>query len=326
MLSMFDHMQPYISNASFAIFTGDVASHDKAWQLSRAYQRYEEYQTLKTFKAQLGGIPLYPTLGNHDSFPSDQNTPYWWAQNGAVDEFQWEYDFYTQLWAQNGWITPATEAQARAHYGAYSTITPQGLKIISINTDFWYKNNFFNYVNTTNPDNSGMLRFLTDELQTAEDAGQRVWIIGHVPAGYDGSNPIINPPNLFYSIVQRYSPATIANVFWGHNHRDQFYLYYSYPSTKNATMFIPGTFNTSTPLMTAWLSQSLTTLGGLNGGWRYYDVDAETFTVYDSHNYYANISVAVDDTSVPWQFLYSARATYDPNGTWPSTAPLNATF
>jgi sphingomyelin phosphodiesterase len=137
MLSMFDYMQPYIKNASFAIFTGDVASHDKAWQLSRDYQKYEEYVTLKTFKAQFGGIPLYPALGNHDSFPSDQNTPYWWAQEGAVDEFQWEYDFYSELWAENGWIDSASETQAKAHYGAYSTITPQGLKIITINTDFW---------------------------------------------------------------------------------------------------------------------------------------------------------------------------------------------
>lgn len=31
--------------------------------------------------------------------------------------------------------------------------------------------NYFNYINMTNPDLSGMLRFLTDELQAAEDAG-----------------------------------------------------------------------------------------------------------------------------------------------------------
>ena len=31
--------------------------------------------------------------------------------------------------------------------------------------------NYFNYINMTNPDVSGMLRFLTDELQAAEDAG-----------------------------------------------------------------------------------------------------------------------------------------------------------
>lgn len=30
-----------------------------------------------------------------------------------------------------------------------------------------------------------MLRFLTDELQEAEDAGQRVWIVGHVLPGND---------------------------------------------------------------------------------------------------------------------------------------------
>jgi hypothetical protein len=51
-----------------------------------------------------------------------------------------------------------------------------------------YKANYFNYINLDAPDNSGMLRFLTDELQAAEDAGDRVWIIGHVLSGWDGSN------------------------------------------------------------------------------------------------------------------------------------------
>jgi hypothetical protein len=33
--------------------------------------------------------------------------------------------------------------------------------------------NLFNYINLTHPDVSGMLRFLTDELQDAEDKGDR---------------------------------------------------------------------------------------------------------------------------------------------------------
>ncbi len=33
--------------------------------------------------------------------------------------------------------------------------------------------NVFNYINLTHPDVSGMLRFLTDELQDAEDKGER---------------------------------------------------------------------------------------------------------------------------------------------------------
>lgn len=33
--------------------------------------------------------------------------------------------------------------------------------------------NYFNYLNLSEPDVSGMLRFLTDELQDAEDSGDR---------------------------------------------------------------------------------------------------------------------------------------------------------
>ncbi|GAO48093.1 hypothetical protein G7K_2280-t1 [Saitoella complicata NRRL Y-17804] len=328
MLSMFDHMQPYLANASFSIFTGDITSHDKAWQLSRAYQKYDEWMTLKTFKAQMGNVPMYPALGNHDSFPSDQNTPFWWGEGQGMteSEFQWEYDFYADLWKENEWIDEETAAEAKKHYAAFSTVTKQGLKIITLNTDFWYKNNYFNYVNTTNPDSSGMLRFLTDELQAAEDAGQRVWIVGHVPSGYDGSSPVLNAPNLFYSIVQRFSPHVIAATFFGHTHRDMFNVYYDAPATKNGTEFVAGSWNTSDPLMTAWIGKSLVPLGGLNGGWRYYDVDAKSFSIMDAHNFYGNVSEAVNDDAVPWTFLYSSRETYDPNGTWPTDAPLNATF
>jgi sphingomyelin phosphodiesterase len=36
-----------------------------------------------------------------------------------------------------------------------------------------YSANWFNYINLAQADNSGMLRFLTDELQDAEDKGDR---------------------------------------------------------------------------------------------------------------------------------------------------------
>ena len=40
--------------------------------------------------------------------------------------------------------------------------------------------NLFNYINLTEADNSGMLRFLTDELQDAEDKGDRGTFISRV--------------------------------------------------------------------------------------------------------------------------------------------------
>jgi sphingomyelin phosphodiesterase len=71
--------------------------------------------------------------------------------------------------------------------------------------------NYFNYINMTSSDPSGILRFLTDELQDSEDAGERgllissrcqatslisclVWIIGHVQSGWDGSQGLGQEP------------------------------------------------------------------------------------------------------------------------------------
>lgn len=102
------------------------------------------------------------------------------------------------------------------------------------------RSNLFNYINMTNPDTSGMLRFLTDELQEAEDAGDRgqspsliciatpdifsdneacilVWILGHVLSGWDGTNPLANPTNLckpyMYSEWSRFAHLTNVIVY-----------------------------------------------------------------------------------------------------------------
>lgn len=92
-----------------------------------------------------------------------------------------------------------------------------GLRVITLNTDLCtsssshcgflsrtltcvctvgYRANYFNYINMTTHDPSGMLRFLTDELQEAEEAGERVWIMGHVLSGWDGTNALGNPTDL----------------------------------------------------------------------------------------------------------------------------------
>jgi hypothetical protein len=47
----------------------------------------------------------------------------------------------------------------------------------AVNT--YFRANYFNYINMTTHDPSGMLRFLTDELQAAEDAHERGTL--HIP-------------------------------------------------------------------------------------------------------------------------------------------------
>ncbi|KAI0253189.1 Metallo-dependent phosphatase-like protein [Lactifluus subvellereus] len=258
---------------SWTIYTGDLVSHDSENQLSRDYVMWTETVVYDLFKRMLGSGPVYAALGNHDSYNQAQDAPH--SLGGALaEQFSWNYDHVASLWQQEQWIPGSTVAQARAHYAAYSVQRTDGLRVITLNTDLWYRANWFNYINLSRADNSGMLRFLTDELQDAEDHGDRVWMLGHVLSGWDGTNGLEAPTNLFYQIVDRFSPHVIANIFWGHTHEDQFSLFYA----NNAT-----NISAQTALATSWIGPSITPLTNLNSGFRVYEVDSATFDILDAH-------------------------------------------
>lgn len=166
-----------------------------------------------------------------------------------------------------------------------------------------------------------MLHWMISELQKAEDAGERVWIIGHVLSGWDGYNPLPNPTDLFYQIVDRYSPHVIANTFWGHNHEDQFMIYYA----NNGSVK-----NSRTALSTGWIVPSVTPLTNLNSGFRLYEVDTGDFNIYEAYTFFSNVSdyskLNINSTGPTFQFEYSTRETYGPAAGWDKHAPLNATF
>ena len=76
----------------------------------------------------------YAVVGNHDSSPVNSFPP------AAVDTTittQWAYDTMSSDWS--AWIGATTAAEADSNYGSYSVLTSEGLRIISVNTNFWYK-------------------------------------------------------------------------------------------------------------------------------------------------------------------------------------------
>ncbi|KAK8851646.1 Metallo-dependent phosphatase-like protein [Apiospora arundinis] len=318
--------------AAFALYTGDLVAHDPQNQLSRDYVENIELSVWHMFKSYIGG-PVYSALGNHDTSPVNLDVPHGIDDDGPLgQQLSWNYDHVSSLWSYYGWLDNATAAEAATHYAAYSVVHPapagggggSDLRIITLNTDLYYKNNHFAWLHAADPDFGGMFTFLIAELQKAEDAGQRAWIAGHVLSGWDGTNPLPNGSDLLYQIIERYSPHVVANVFFGHTHEDQAFVYYAHNGTNRSA---------ETALASAWVGPSLTPLTNLNAGYRLYEVDTGTWDVHEAYTFYADVGSfaeldpAASQAGPVFQLEYSTREAYGAQaGPWPADAPLNGTF
>ncbi|KAF4604855.1 hypothetical protein EYR40_003637 [Pleurotus pulmonarius] len=300
---------------AWTVYTGDLVAHDADNQLSREYVTYVETLLYDLLKKTLGPGPVYATLGNHDSYNQAQDAPHAIGQ-GLAGQFSWNYDHLALLWKHEKWLPDSAVRLARTHYAGYMVKRADNLRVVSLNTDIA---NYFNYINMTDHDVSGMLRFLTDELQDAEDHGERVWIIGHVLSGWDGTNPLIPATDL----LDRFSPHVIANVFFGHTHEDQMSIFYR----NNATVM-----NSDTAHALAWMGPSLTPGTNMNSGFRVYEVDSATFEVLDAHTWRSDVSTfpGLDsqlELGPTYAYEYNTRETYGKTiQDWGASDPLNATW
>lgn len=306
-------------NFEFALFTGDLVDHDKI-HCTPEITKEAEILGFNIMKHYLGGIPVYASLGNHDTFPYGQVAQQKYDTNGT---YQYNSDLMSEIWINDGWLPEEERQEIRTHYSGFSTTTNRGLKVISLNSNCYYQKNLWSYIDLENdPDSFGQWEFLINELVESEEKGQRVWIMAHIPSSDSDALPIQS--KIFAKIVERFSPYTIANIFFGHTHRDQFKVYFSSNSTinSNAEEVEKSVVNM------AWLSQSITPRTDYNPSFRYYEVEDGSFNIMNVYNYYAELNATyVNGPNEPvWKFEYSPRDIYDPEHTWPETSPLNGTF
>jgi sphingomyelin phosphodiesterase len=288
--SLYAAVEKYASNAAFTLFTGD-AVEGAVWLVNQAENTNDIKDAYKTMASALK-MPVYAATGNHEAAPVNSFPP------KTVDttlSSQWVYDTLAAAWTP--WIG-STAAKQADDYGAYSYVVPNhNLRIISVNTNFWYRENFWLYEKTMEFDPNGQLAWLVSELQAAETAGQRAYIIGHMPFGT--SDTFYDYSDYLNQIVNRYE-ATIAASFFGHTHKDQFELSYTTPSAPSA----------ANAIMTSYICPALTPTSG-EPAFRVYSVDPTTFAVLDYTEYSASLEAANYQTAGPtWIPYYSAKATY----------------
>lgn len=59
-----------------------------------------------------------------------------------AQQFSWNYDHVAALWKHEQWLPQAAVDLARAHYSAYMVRRKDGLRVITLNTDFCKLNTF----------------------------------------------------------------------------------------------------------------------------------------------------------------------------------------
>lgn len=299
-------------NFNFSIFTGDLVDHDEQAYIGFEKAAKSEELIFRDMKSTLKDLPVYPVLGNHDTYPYAQLAQ---EKSGFKNLMDWNAKLMGEMWQDYGWLNESTAKYAKEHYTGYSVTTTQNLKVIALNSNAYYLSNLYNYWNATDIDSFGQFQFLIDELVASEAIDQRVWIIAHIPLVQEAL-PV--PAEVFKQIIQRFSPYTIAGIFFGHTHLDQFNVLYdgevSNKTEENAQNI-------------AWISQAVTPLTENNPSWRYYSVDTKTHSIMNSYNYYFKLNdTFVNDSEEPiWEFEYSAREAYNVVN-WPDESPLNATF
>ena len=286
---MYAAIKELVPDAAFSIFTGDIVDH-AIWNTSQEYNTEEINSAYKLMSETLGTV--YATAGNHEASPVNAFQP-----NSVGNSIQWAYDLFTNNWS--GWIGTDAAAEVKK-IGAYSTKIANGnLRIISINTNFNYRTNFWLYQEPLITDPDGQLAWLVGELDAAEKVGENVYIVGHMPTG--GGDAFRHGSHYLDEIYNRYS-STIAAMFFGHTHLDHWEITYSDYDNQSA----------DTALVTSYICPSLTPTNGMPA-FRVYDVDPDTFSVLDATTYIADMTNPDFQTTGPvWTKYYSAKDVYGP--------------
>lgn len=237
---------------------------------------------------------LYAAIGNHEMHPTNLIAP-----SHVSDSATWMYEAIAS--SVSRWVGDDAASTIRS-FGGYSVRHPSAnLRIITLNTNFYYTNNYYMFEEMMHPDPEGQMEWLVRELDAAESSGENVWILGHQAFG--DTNAFRDPTSSLDRIVNRYA-GSIRGMFFGHTHSDHFQITYS--DYDNRTV--------DNARVVSYLNPSLTPATGRNPAFRVYEVDPETFAVLDATVYYADMAASSFNSPAgpKWQKYYSAREAYGP--------------
>ncbi|XP_022913387.1 sphingomyelin phosphodiesterase-like [Onthophagus taurus] len=290
--SMLKHIAEQHPDIDYILWTGDLPPHD-IWNQTKMGNLKIIQESVEQMLRYFPETPIFPAVGNHESSPAGSFPPPWMTnQNNSISYL---YDTLSVNWRK--WL-PSSINSTVIHGAFYSVLLRPGFRLISVNSNYCISLSWFLVVNSTDP--AQELKWLVYELEQAENAGEKVHIIGHIPPGDSDCLKVWS--RNFYKIIDRFED-TVKAQFYGHTHSDQFEVFYDTTSFKRATNI-------------AFIAPSVTTFEHHNPGYRIYYVDGDhertTREVIDHETWITNLEDANSDESEPiWKKLYTARSAYN---------------
>ncbi|XP_071516089.1 sphingomyelin phosphodiesterase-like isoform X6 [Panulirus ornatus] len=287
--SMLENIAYLHPDIDYIIWTGDLPPHD-IWNQTRENNLSILKSTVRQLLDYFPYTPIFPALGNHEAAPVNSFPPPFVVGDYGVS---WLYDELDQQWQH--WL-PQDSSHSVRKGAFYSVLVRPGFRIISLNMNYCNNKNWWLLVNSTDP--AQELQWFIYELQGAEDRGEKVHVLGHIPPGHHDCLKVWS--HNYYTIINRYE-STITAQFFGHTHFDEFELFYDEFLRHRVTNI-------------AYIGPSVTAYYKLNPGYRIYTIEGDYVgsrkMVLDHETWVMNLDEANREGIPRWYQLYSAKRAY----------------
>ncbi|XP_040835624.1 acid sphingomyelinase-like phosphodiesterase 3b isoform X2 [Ochotona curzoniae] len=288
-------MRDIAPEPDFILWTGDDTPHvpDESLGEAAVLRIVERLTTL--IRDVFPDTKVYAALGNHDFHPKNQFPP----RRNSI------YQQVAELWRP--WLNneSITQFQEGAFYSEKLPAAGSLGRMVVLNTNLYYSNN---QQTEGLLDPAQQFQWLEAVLTDAAQAGERVYIIGHVPPGFFEKTRdkawFRNSFNEEYLKLVRKHHHVIAGQFFGHHHTDSFRMFYDDAGTPISVMFLA-------PGVTPWKTTLPGVVNGANNpGIRVFEYDRVTLDLQDMVTYFMNLSQANAQGQPRWELEYRLTKAY----------------
>jgi len=265
------------------IYTGDAVDHHDVTQ-TIGYNLEEIETVFQLFHKYFSDIPLFHSLGNHDTYPIDQTPPYIYSK--FLDE-------YNSLNIKSGGLQSQNKTVLEGGYFYdYFNVgcgSPR-IKVISLNTMYYDTNNLFTKY-SKDDDIKGQWAWLDNELNKSSSVGEKVWLLLHIPPSNDKSD--VKYKNRLISYLSKYKETVVA-TFSGHIHSDNFKLYFDGVGDLVGFGTIPSSIMPNK----------------INPSFRVIEYDRIDGALLNYKQYYADLNDTIKNGAIDYKLNYDFRELY----------------